>query len=698
MVKDVNIETQRKLVPELDSALRKGAGFNTRAAVADAVASLCSTCPAAFQCKTSGSTMSNPTVRLFRALYFASEREKGALAKDKMIHSLGSLAELTPGKAVRTLSVKACDRYNESSGSNNDDNVRRAAAATCRAIAVRAPSHLIEGGPGDVWVRKVLPTAYIGMHDKETKIASLWKEVWEEGGSAISSVDGRDNVFGVLLQEKLLPSITRAIIKSLQSTSWDNRRKGCDVLLELCKDNVLAPTARISDGTFCDDDKDRLNQRAEASASLLSECVTIISKRRVWDGKGDVAKAGTTIAGKWASIAPVNGEAPLMLDIKWPVTLRTDREDDLFEGDTWFQTADTTIEEEDEEVDTSPATMTTTRAETKDIVGEIDNDLDEEVQDLGVSDLDERASHTPVVFGGLCRTLLNQSVNSGSSSTEGVIPYKAACLSGLSMLMSSVTPIRDSRTYESALAHERHIYTAMAPSLYAFASSSQSSGKSTPPLLVARAIECLASAMYDGLGSDPEPDQVWSDAVLLLKFLANIGGAKQAAWTIRQMATDASSSLVSKMSPVILKRNAVITTVLDISSQGLKDKKFWKVRLSGLNLVLSLVDRVGNQKMSAVDSDRQLLMESICEYLHRVLLCRPVRSRQAKSRLLFRSTLQGKHNGPGAQESFGQRESSNSNGKQDHPCNELVALNYLNKYRDEMIFPLESFFWKLLFR
>ena len=73
MVKDVSIETQRKLVPELDSALRKGAGFNTRAAVADAVASLCSTCPAAFQIKTSGSTMSNPTVRLFRALYFASE-------------------------------------------------------------------------------------------------------------------------------------------------------------------------------------------------------------------------------------------------------------------------------------------------------------------------------------------------------------------------------------------------------------------------------------------------------------------------------------------------------------------------------------------------------------------------------------------------------------------------------------------------
>ena len=551
--------------------------------------------------------MSKPATS--RALYFASEREKGALAKDKMIHSLGSLAELTPGKAVRTLSVNAVDRYNESSGSNNDENVRRAAAATCRAIAVRAPSHLIDGGPGDVWIRKVLPTAYIGMHDKETKIASLWKEVWEEGGSAISSFDGRDNVFGVLLQEKLLPSISRAIVKSLQSTSWDNRRKGCAVLLELCKDNVLAPTARTSDGTFCDDDRDRLKQRAEASASLLSECVAIISKRRVWDGKGDVAKAGTTIAGKWASIAPVNGEAEFILNITWPVVLRTDREGDLFEGDAWFQNADAIIEEEEVEgIEASATTIAITSDET--------NDLDDEVQDSDVnneSDLDERTSHTPVVFGGLCKVLLNQSLNSGSSSTEGVIPYKAACLSGLSMLMSSVAPTRDSRTYESVVAHQRHIYSAVAPSLYTFASSSQS-GKSTPQLLVARAIECLASALYDGLGSDPNPDQVWSDAVLLLKFLSDIGGAKQPAWTVRQMATDASSSLVSKMPPVILKRNAVITTVLGISSQGLKDKKFWKVRMSSLKLVLSLLDRVGNRKMSAVDSDRQLIMESICEF------------------------------------------------------------------------------------
>eukprot|EP00585_Thalassiosira_rotula_P003564 CAMPEP_0196151792 /NCGR_PEP_ID=MMETSP0910-20130528/34290_1 /TAXON_ID=49265 /ORGANISM="Thalassiosira rotula, Strain GSO102" /LENGTH=55 /DNA_ID=CAMNT_0041415229 /DNA_START=31 /DNA_END=195 /DNA_ORIENTATION=- len=55
--------------------------------------------------------MSNPTVRLLRALYFASERERGVTAKDKMTHALGSLAELAPGKAVRILALKACERY-----------------------------------------------------------------------------------------------------------------------------------------------------------------------------------------------------------------------------------------------------------------------------------------------------------------------------------------------------------------------------------------------------------------------------------------------------------------------------------------------------------------------------------------------------------------------------------------------------------
>ena len=37
-------------------------------------------------------------------------------------------------------------------------------------------------------------------------------------------------------------------------------------------------------------------------------------------------------------------------------------------------------------------------------------------------------------------------------------------------------------------------------------------------------------------------------------------------------------------------------------------------RLSGLELLLVLVKRVGNQKMSAVDSDKRLVMEAIRKF------------------------------------------------------------------------------------
>lgn len=104
MIRHIDLDAQKKIVPELDGALRRGAGFATRAATADAVTSLCSTCPNAF--KFPGLSTTNPTVRLLRALYYASEKERGASSKDKMTHALGSLAELAPGKAVRALASR----------------------------------------------------------------------------------------------------------------------------------------------------------------------------------------------------------------------------------------------------------------------------------------------------------------------------------------------------------------------------------------------------------------------------------------------------------------------------------------------------------------------------------------------------------------------------------------------------------------
>jgi len=548
-----------------------------------------------------------------------------------MTHALGSLAELAPGKAVRILALKACERYCESSGSNNDPSVRKAAAATIRAVAVRASNHLADGGPKDIWCKNVLPTAFLGRHDKDAKISSLWKDVWEEGGSAISSMD-RDGVFGVLLQEKLLPFIVKGTVSALQSTSWANRRAACAVLIELTDANILAPTPRsIGDGSsFSGEEIERLRQRANASSVLLSECLKITARNRVWEGKGDVVKAGTAIAGKWSASAPMNGNATELSEkCSWPLVLQKESRDDLFRGDSWFKLSKGKISDENDEAGSD---------DTSNVANEIDgqNSEDDTALDLSgenalgddeqlngedaESDVEEFLGSQPVVFSGFCKVLLDQALRTGSNnSTEGVLPYKASALSGLSALLKSFVPAKDSEKYVEAVEHQRFIYDLVAPSLFSFvAENKPNNGKPVPPLLIARALECLASTMYDGVGADAGGAEC-ADAVRLLKFFALSTGTKQPAWTVRQMSALAASSLVTNMPSGVLTKNEVITTVLQCSTQTLKDKKFWKVRLSGLELLLSLVSRVGNQKMSAVDSEKQLIMESILPYKEMII-------------------------------------------------------------------------------
>lgn len=112
-----SLKSQQLVIPRLDSALRIGAGFATRSAAADAVSSLCSASPSAF--KFNGSLNANPTSRLLRALYHASEREKGSYARSKMTHALGNLAALAPGSTVRSLARKLCERYKHATGTHD---------------------------------------------------------------------------------------------------------------------------------------------------------------------------------------------------------------------------------------------------------------------------------------------------------------------------------------------------------------------------------------------------------------------------------------------------------------------------------------------------------------------------------------------------------------------------------------------------
>jgi hypothetical protein len=130
----------------------------------------------------------------------------------------------------------------------------------------------------------ILPTAFLGRHDKDSKVASLWNDVWEEGGTALKT---REDTFGTLLQERLLPFLKNIIIDHLRSNSWANRTAACAALTELADANILAPTpASLNDNNIANGSQERFRVRAAASCSILSECVKIIARSRIWTGKG----------------------------------------------------------------------------------------------------------------------------------------------------------------------------------------------------------------------------------------------------------------------------------------------------------------------------------------------------------------------------------------------------------------------------
>lgn len=171
------VETQQSVVVALDAALRLSMGFASRGAVADTASTLSNTCPNAFVFAGLSGT-ANPSVRLMRAFFYATEKERGQGAKDKMTHALGNIAAFCPGGSVRSLAARAVERYRAATGTQNDPAARRAAAGALRAIVVRATKQLSDGGSSNVWSHMVLPIAFLGQKDEEPKVAALMKEVW----------------------------------------------------------------------------------------------------------------------------------------------------------------------------------------------------------------------------------------------------------------------------------------------------------------------------------------------------------------------------------------------------------------------------------------------------------------------------------------------------------------------------------------
>jgi proteasome component ECM29 len=267
-----------------------------------------------------------------------------------MAHALGNLAAISPGQSVHSLALRACERYIGATGNNDDPAARRAAAAALRALAVRASNQLADGGPRDVWCRHVLPLAFLGQKDTDNKVASLWKEVWDEGSLAMRIVDEpglSSDSFGVLLEEKLLPYLIRACVNALNDVSWSRRIAACTALIELCDQGILAPVPRSTNASreaLSPSEVSRSKRRAEESLTALTACVQLMMKPRVWTGKANVVKAATKIAGQWMVVCSENDSAAFGWTetdtvCPWmPISGSLERfGKDLFAGDGWFE-------------------------------------------------------------------------------------------------------------------------------------------------------------------------------------------------------------------------------------------------------------------------------------------------------------------------------------------------------------------------
>lgn len=571
-------------------------------------------------------------MRLLRALYFASEREHGQGARDKMAHALGNLAAISPGQSVRSLALRACERYSGATGNNDDPAARRAAAAALRALATRASNQLADGGPRNIWCKHVLPMSFLGQKDTDAKVAFMWKEVWDEGGIATHIVDASNlgpSHFGVLLEEKLLEDLVRKCIDALNDVSWARRIAACTALMELCEQNVLAPVPCITQSSIeslPSSELSRSKRRAQASLAALRSCVKLMTKPRVWTGKAEVVKAAVQIAGRWVTVCSENDTCPWM-----PICFsQANFGHDLFMGDRWFERwhPDT----ESSGLDGVPSDTEqggSEDVEMEDTEDEAKIDFEEGGKIL-TSDMEPEEHPTDdavesLMFSGLCKALLEQSFPSQSSHVDAtdddLLPYRAASLAGLAELLQILNNIPDMD--DSLADHQIAVYRMIAPTLLAVIDIEKQSNekKTQPPLIIARSIDCLACAMWKGIGSSRE------DGVLFLSKTFRAAGGSPA-WTVRESSVKGAATLATKCTVQALRNHRTMDVFLESSKLALGDRKFWRVRYAGLTLLRSLVSRAGERgvafsiiKKSANirQQEEQLALEALLPYKETIL-------------------------------------------------------------------------------
>ena len=573
-----SLKTQQRVVVELDSALRQSSGFATRAATADAVNTLCNSCPSAFRFQ--GPNSLNPAVRLLRAFYYASERERSPASRDRLIHALGSLASLCPGSSVRSLAMKACQKYKRSTGNNDDPVSRKAAGAALRSIAVRATNQLADGGTADIWCRIVLPVAFLGRKDPDAKISALWSDVWGEANAAT----GNREALGTTLEENLLDDLVRECVSSLEDVVWSRRIAGCNALMDLVDLGVLAPLPPIAfskNGSSAAFIMVRSQQRARSARLALENCVILIQKPRLWNGKSEAVKAASKLAGVWTTAfleeavdrhLVLGVETPdLASSCSWiPLSISAGFAGDLFLGDGYYFKNHVPAPDEAEEPTTNGADL-----DEDEEVGAMDMEpLDEtdedEVESALVVSSVETGQNT-LSFVGLCHLLFSEAMSKRSSShnSEVLLPYRKSCFDSLSSLLTRIPASNDEVSMQ--------VYAIVSEALLEMIQSSTNHDGQVkaPPVLTAAAMDCIGSLLWHGIG---KPNCVGSDTLALAKLIADAGGKSQPAWTVREASANCLANLASRCEASIFRQYAFISCAMESASNCFTDRKFWRVR------------------------------------------------------------------------------------------------------------------------
>jgi hypothetical protein len=438
------------------------------------------------------------------------------------------------------------------------------------------------------------------MKDSDTKVAALWKEVWEDGGSAAINLTGAADDFGSLLEEKLLPFLVKECVKALDDVSWSRRVTGSVALGELADLKVLCPAPRslnASKANMSFLDAERARRRARASSSALIALVNILSGSRLWSGKGEVVKATVKLASNWVAAAAdseIDEYALFGVDAsdgpcEWkPITVSPGQfENDLFVGDSWFvENEKVEMEEDTQELNGSSKAMEVDEGsdEVKIDFEECDKLLERENQVVSNDDdamIEEKSGI--VTFSGLCRALLNQAFplsarSMMSVSEDEILPYRAAALQAFAELVTSLG------SFSTSNSQKRQVYLLISPNLIRvfdterrFQLEKQTTEES--PLVVARSIACLSAAFWDGIGQEESTLEVPTSNVLdLTSVLQTCGGSGQPAWTVREAAALGCANLASECHSDALRNHTTISTMVDCVSQALKDRKFWRVR------------------------------------------------------------------------------------------------------------------------